>query len=256
MFIYYRISDKGNPKEKLPYADKESCLKNAVAEFGAENIHVIADNCHNETLSFIHSLGLSCEETSLGNSSSFMYMIKKIIAVRNDCDFVYLLEDDYIHLSGSLNVLEEGLAIADYVTLYDHPDKYHLYDDNGNPFNNRQIHPTRIYVTQSSHWRETDSTTMTFACRVKTLKEDYHIWEKYTVARNPDDYHGFMNLTKNNFSDMFSMLKRKRKQDFLILFKNWVMHKKTRRLISAIPARATHAEVAFLSPVIDWKTVL
>ena len=45
LHVIYRISDKGNPKPKLSNGGKWDCLFNAVKEFGAENFHVIADNC-------------------------------------------------------------------------------------------------------------------------------------------------------------------------------------------------------------------
>jgi hypothetical protein len=98
--VYYRISDKGNPKEKLSNGDRFSCLRNAVKEFGAESIHVICDNCSEQTLDFVRSFtehGITMEETSLGNSGSFIYMIDTIIKKLSPYDFVYLLEDDYLH---------------------------------------------------------------------------------------------------------------------------------------------------------------
>ncbi|MDR1700991.1 MAG: hypothetical protein LBR68_07345 [Lachnoclostridium sp.] len=115
--IYYRISDKGNPKEKIPQADKFSCIRNIIHEFGSDTIHIIADNCTTETVSFIKGLSISHEETSLGNSGPFIYMISTIIKKHKETDYVYLVEDDYIHLGGSRSVLEEGLAIADYVII-------------------------------------------------------------------------------------------------------------------------------------------
>jgi hypothetical protein len=126
IYIYYRISDKGNPKDRVPYADKYSCLANALREFGKDHFYVIADNCSEKTIDFIKSQGVSYEETSLGNAPSFVYMMDKIIQNHKPDDFIYLLEDDYIHRPGSCKVLVEGLSIGDYVTLYDHPDKYYL----------------------------------------------------------------------------------------------------------------------------------
>lgn len=253
MTIYYRISDKGNPKEKLPHAGKRECLENAVREFGSKNIYVIADNCEPETIQFIKSLDLKYETTSLGNSASFIYMVERIIKEHRESDTVYLLEDDYIHLNGSKTLLEEGLEIADYVTLYDHPDKYKDENDGGNPLNYPTLHSAKIFVTKGSHWRETDSTTMTFACKVSTLKEDLSVWKKYTQDRNPDDFHGFMKLTNKSLLDALSFLFRRRKREFFIIIKNILFNKKTRLLISALPARSTHAEIAWLSPVVNWS---
>jgi hypothetical protein len=108
--IYYRISDRGRPKEKLPNAGKLSCLGNAIKEFGAENFYVVADNCFPETIDFLKANNLAFEETRLGNSASFLYVIEKIIEKHQPEDAVYLLEDDYIHLPGSKAVLVEGLG--------------------------------------------------------------------------------------------------------------------------------------------------
>jgi hypothetical protein len=253
MHIYYRISDKGNPKEKLDHADKISCLKNAIREFGSESFNIIADNCTAETIGGIRTLGLSIEETSLGNSASFMHMLDRILAERSDDELVYLLEDDYLHLPGSRIALEEAFAIGDYVTLYDHPDKYKLDKDGGNPLNWKGMHTTKVYVTNTSHWRETDSTTMTFACRVGTLRADYDVWKRYTHSRNPDDFHGFMTLSQKSLMDAIAFLVRRRKKECKLILLNWILGRKMRIVLSAIPAKATHAEIAWLAPVVDWK---
>ncbi len=253
MHVFYRISDKGNPKEKLPNADKFSCLVNAIAEFGRDSLYVIADNCNPETVSFIRAEGLPFEETSLGNSASFVYMAEKIIEERNPDEVVYLLEDDYIHLDGSERALIEGLDIADYVTLYDHPDKYKTENEGGSPYNDKKLRKTRVYATETSHWRETDSTTMTFACKVSTLGEDIEIWKKYCRDRNPDDFHAFMEITPTSITDILSFFLRLRKREFKILLTKFFVHRPARLLVSALPAKATHAETRWLSPVIDWK---
>jgi len=262
LFVYYRISDKGNPKAKLPNGDKFSCLKNAIKEFGSENIHVIADNCEPQTIHYIQSFkdqGIILEETSLGNSGSFMYMINEIIKTHKADDFVYLLEDDYLHLPGSKKAILEGLEIADYVTLYDHPDKYLLDRNKGNPFNYKQLQKTRMYLTASTHWRETNSTTMTFSCKVKALVNDYKIWKKYTKSAIPQDFYAFCEITQNNILDMFMFFLRSRKKKFrilfFILFRNQFRRKKIKKLISALPAFATHTELLHLSPIVDWEKI-
>ena len=113
-------------------------------------------------------------------------------------DTIYMLEDDYMHYPDSDVLIEEGLEHADYVTLYDHPDKYSSF-----------IHPnpeltdigenTVVFLTKSSHWKYTNSTTGTFALKKQTLINDFDIW-MYEVVNNiwNYDYHGFVNLRKNN----------------------------------------------------------
>jgi hypothetical protein len=265
LYIYYRISDKGNPKPKLPYADKFACLKNALAVFGTESFHIIADNCSPKTIAYIAEFsttgggGVTFEETSLGNAASFVYMIEKLIANHDAGDLAYLIEDDYIHRPESKKALLEGLAIADYVTLYDHPDKYCLEESGDNPFNYKSLQKTRLYTTKSLHWRETNSSTMTFACNVKTLKEDYAVWKKFCGrGKTPKDMHAFMTITQNNFSDMLSFFLRgkKRRGEFKIMLQNWLRRKKPKKLISAIPAYATHTDVKYLAPFVDWEQVI
>ena len=70
--------------------------------------------------------------------------------------------------------------IADYVTLYDHPDKYMDHDKGGpNPYISNGGEVTRLVKTDNSHWKLTNSTTMTFASKVNTLKQDRDIWMKH-----------------------------------------------------------------------------
>lgn len=252
MYVYYRISDKGNPKEKIIGASKEQCLKNACAEFGS-SIIVIADNCLDTTIKFIRDLGVDYIESSLGNSKSFMFMLDLILSKHADDDIVYLLEDDYFHLPGSKDILLEGLEFADFVTLYDHPDKYQLFSEGGSPLNQEDLHDTHVRITKSSHWREIDSTTMTFACRVGTLRETRNIWKKNTITRNPDDFHAFIELTQNTLAVARILRKSGYKRATKIVLRNFFLRKRIFRLISCVPAHSTHAEVKWLSPVIDWN---
>jgi hypothetical protein len=258
LYIYYRISDKGRPKDKLPYTDKFICLSNAVGKFGIDNFYVIADNCSEETICYIESLGLSYEKTALGNSDSFVYMIDMIIQKHKPDDCVYLLEDDYLHRSNSKMILLEGLEIADYVSLYDHPDKYFPEKSGGNPFNYINVQKTRIYITKSIHWREINSTTMTFACRVKTLQEDCAVWKKYCgITKTPKDFYAFITLTTRSLLRAISFLPRLKthRRAAVILFMNIIIRRKTKKLISTIPAYATHTDTKWVAPCINWENV-
>lgn len=255
--VFYRISDKGRPKPKLSYATKINCLQNAIKEFGKDSFYVFADNCSNETISFLQEEKIAFEETSLGNAKSFQHMCAYIFAHCKDDDFVYLLEDDYIHLGGSKQKLLEGLAIADYVTLYDHPDKYKIYNkktDEGNPFNLWTLQKTTLFASAHSHWRTVNSTTMTFAVKVATLKKDFFIFKKFTNTKDgiPNDFMPFVFLTQKNLLDAFKLFVCKKLATFYVV-KNALLFKKVRTLICAVPASATHAETKELSLVVDWK---
>ncbi|HSX37507.1 MAG TPA: hypothetical protein VLE95_01615 [Chlamydiales bacterium] len=128
---------------------------------------------------------------------------------------LYFVEDDYLHRSGWQQILEEGLEIADYVTLYDHKDKYFLYPD---------LQST-IFLTPSCHWRSVPSTTNTFALRFKTLLRDLSIHRQFSLDRAISaDHQKFCFLQAQNAT-----------------------------LISSLPGWSTHAEPEFASPCIDWK---
>ena len=103
-------------------------------------------------------------------------------------DLVYFCEDDYLHLKIAPKLLQEGIKRSDYVTLYDHPDKY-TPQYNGGEF-------SKVIKTNSSHWRYTISTCMTFGTKINTLKKDLDIWNKYIDKNHPEDHLIFSDLTK------------------------------------------------------------
>jgi hypothetical protein len=144
-----------------------------------------------------------------------------------DDEVVYFLEDDYLHLDGSRTALLEAIDRADYVTLYDAPDKYVPARMGGNPYiEDDGADPTRVILTKSRHWRLTNSTTMTFATRVKTLREDNDVWKQFTEGNHPHDFQAFLALRA-----------------------------KGRALLSPIPTLSTHCEPAWAAPLVDWSLV-
>lgn len=133
----------------------------------------------------------------------------------------YMVEDDYLHLPGSRAVLLEGLKLGDYVTLYDHPDKYMTGGPNPHVQDGAEV--SRVYLSKSCHWKQTNSTTMTWATRVETLKQDKDVWWKFSEGTCADDFKAFMSLD--------------------------------RLTISSIPGWSTHGEKMWLAPLTRWKDV-
>ncbi len=256
LHVIYRISDKGHPKPKLPNAGKGDCLINAVNEFGAENFHVIADNCTEATLDVLRSTGLSLEVTANGNSGTCRHIFNEVINRYAPDDFVYLLEDDYLHLPGSRAALTEGLAIADYVTLYDHPDMYHPDGKGMNPLVHDDMPKSSIYLTAHTHWRSTVSTTMTFAARVQTLIEDRDVFIKNCQGNIPADFGIFATLTgQDDLNEARRFMQRGWDDLASVVVSNYLSERKKRLLISPLPSLATHAEPDYLAPLIDWTNV-
>jgi hypothetical protein len=268
LYTLYRISDKGNPKRKLQHADKFYCLNNFIEVFGKENLVVFADNCNEETINSIRSFGIKLIELpALGNALSFIAVLDFALKHFNDNDTVYFVEDDYLHLKNAGVILNEGLALADYVTLYDNPDKYTDVKNGGhNHFIIENGEETKVLLTASSHWKITNSTTMSFATHIKILREDSKLWQFYKTQ----DYQAFQKLAGHplRFSDDIHVLKNKLngvplkrinniKQMLRIVFHYYKnkLHRPKRKLIVSIPGNSTHIETDFLSPLINWNKI-
>ena len=116
-------------------------------------------------------------------------------------------------------MLKEGLSLgADYVTLYDHPDKYDV-----SMYNQSSM----LLLSPSSHWKITPSTTDTFAQK-EVLLRDMDILKKYsTGTRISRDHERFLHLGSLG-----------------------------RKLISSIPGFSNHTVVGYESPTINWEDVL
>jgi len=227
MKIIYRISDPGYSKVKPEYINNENCLKNAVDVFKDADWLVIADNVSQETGTMIQKYipKSDIHYTLKGSGAETFNLALDTALTYDDEEIIYFIENDYIHKPESLKVLEEGINLgASFVTLYDHPDKYLDPSRGGNKYCQGSAEDTRVYLTQSTHWKITNSTTMTFAAKVKTLREVEPILRKHTTGTYPRDFDMFLELRENNHI-----------------------------LISTIPGYSTHGETAWLTPLIDWK---
>jgi hypothetical protein len=223
LLCIYRTSDAGYKKDKPEYITREACFRNFVAEFGGKaDILVIADNISLEHEAFLNSFkDIKIEKINAkSNAGSFRACFKRALQSSDQYTYVYFVENDYVHRPGSYEALMEGLAIkADYVTLYDHPDKYSVM---------YRGYKTKLWSGKICYWRTTPSTTMTFAAAIDTLKRDIDIFNYYTMTTYPYDHQIFMDLHDQ----------------------------KARNLISAMPGFSTHGETIWLSPYTDWNEVI
>ena len=124
--IFYRISSKGYPKIKFKGLTKFDCLDNLKSIFHDWEFICVADNCDHELLEKLKKDYQFNEfyETSLGNPGSFWKLFEIALEQVNPEDILYFVEDDYFHMPDAPKSLIEGLTYFDYVTVYDHPDKY------------------------------------------------------------------------------------------------------------------------------------
>jgi len=234
--VFYRISDAGYNKVKPDYVNNENCLRNFVKHFG-KDINIIADNVSTDTFDMIKKYvdRKNIQKVSVGNGAGTFTLAFEKALLLEDETIVYFVEDDYIHRENSTKILLEGFELgSDYVTLYDHPDKYMPPERGGNKFNIGGPEETRVYCSTSTHWKITNSTTMTFATKVKTLKEDASIISEYTCGFHPETH------VETGHPYDHSM---------------WVhgLTGKGRKLISPIPSYSTHGETMWLSNYVFWE---
>ena len=227
MKIIYRISDAGYIKEKPNYINNEKCLSNATNVFKNVDWNIIADNCSDETLSMIQKYQSQINTVSIGHGAGTFNLALDEALTYNEDEIVYFIENDYLHKTESQKILNEGFSLgASFVALYDHPDKYLDPILGGNPYCEGGGEDTRVYLTESWHWKITNSTTMTFAAKVSTLKRVEPILRKYTAGTHPDDFKMFLEL---------------RSQGEL--------------LVTPLPGYATHGETYWLAPLTDWSCI-
>lgn len=156
------------------------------------------------------------------DASSFLFCLETIKSFDfNDDDVIYIVEDDYMHVNGWEKTMEEAFDSfnVDYVSLYDHPDKYFLP-----MYENLQ---SKILYTSSAHWRTTPSTCNTYAGKWKTFQKHWDTHVKYCL---PENTHDGYDHTK--FLDLWQQ---------------------GSNLISSIPGYSTHCELPFLTPIIKWN---
>ena len=229
MRIIYRISDSGYNKVKPDYINNENCLANATKEFDDSIWSVIADNISEDTNNMIQKyVTRNCIlYTEKGNGAATFNLALDEALTYDDDEIIYFIENDYLHKPGSQKIIQEAFELgASFVSLYDHPDKYMIPEKGGNPYCEGGAEDTRVYKSNSVHWKITNSTTMTFASKVSTLKRIEPILRKWTSGVHPDDFQMFLELRKNN-----------------------------ELLLTPIPGYSTHGETAWLAPFTDWKKI-
>lgn len=226
MKIYYRISDSGYNKSKLPQINNENCLKNFCNAFynNVYDIKIIADNCSESTLNMIKKYidPINIEKVSIGHGAGTFNIALDMALKHRDNELIYFVENDYIHRQSSDIALGEAISLgADFVTLYDHLDKYF---DGPNPYVQNGGEETKVFLSKSCHWKFTNSTTMTFAGKVKSLRAYETIFRKWTSTTHPHDFDMWIELRNSGAS-----------------------------LLSPIPSYSTHGDLGTIAPLINWK---
>ncbi len=130
-------------------------------------------------------------------------------------DWIYFVEDDYLHAPDAARVMLEGANRFELLSLYDHLDRYTRSDD-------ITVGKESVALSNSCHWRTAESTCHTWACSRK-------MWERIkNIAKlhGPNDRSFFYDLIAEGI-----------------------------RLWTPIPARSTHCVKGYMSPMVNWDAV-
>lgn len=216
--VFFRTSKKFG-KNPIPEVNSYITFQSLLQSFNKSEIAVIADNASLEQQEYFMRHSNCCYLTRLGNCGSFQLQVKLAIE-KHIADVYYFTEDDHLHLPLQKQFLSAGLDHFDFVSLYDHPDKYGDWQDHGLM--------RKVIATQAGHFAGTPNTVMTFAIKRETLIRcaDFFLQGPYikTDLEFPQDHQMFTDLMGQGYS-----------------------------IGSCLPGRSTHCEQEGLSPYTDWR---
>ena len=226
LHILYRLCDKENPTVKRPdwyskvrcYVSLSRRLRDTPASLANVDTTIILDGA---MPSWMENPPRIIALTEGGKDKSMLQCYQEALGYQDE-DWVYFVEDDYMHewdaLPKLLHCIED--VKPDLVSLYDHPDRYKDLPEH----NLTQGH-NDIYVSRDHHWRTIPSTCMTFACSVRVLKDNRELFEEWKHV----DFELFPRLLG---------LKGDRPKHYL--------------MVGAIPSLATHCQEGYLAPMTEW----
>jgi len=192
--------------------DLQGFQNNFCSKYFSPNETIKKNNCDYDVFFMAAGSGARAGQITLDHISSQSFESNSL---------VYILENDYLHTDRWIENIRDiynSNINFDYLTLYDHGDKYHHTEG----FHKRYMSlRSKVYVCGRLHWRTMTSTCFSFISKPLIIKRDALIFKK--------------------FHDM---------KAFIIL-----RYLKNRKLLSAVPGQSTHCMSSYLSPVTDWAGV-
>jgi hypothetical protein len=222
IYILYRHTSNasGLGKSRPSWFSYEKSLENILSTIDGVDFcqfHLLCDGECNIIDPRIHHI-----ENFKGGSDAASYVYAwnyaKTLSLTED-DFIYIAENDYAFVPEWPHKLQELFDTyydLDYITLYDHNDKY-----------NQLVYPnlrTYLYITKTHHWRWVPNTTGSIIFSKRILDEDFDIH----VSDPGSDFRRFEFLRTH----------------------------RERNILSPVPSLATHCEIEYLAPVIDWEQIV
>ena len=175
--IYYRHYNVSGTEPRRPeWFTYEKCYNNLVSTLEATNpdlyeLNIIYDGNEDNWI-LKYNLPNQHKIQAGGDYKSFQEtceIIKNNPRIQQN-DLIYFVENDYMHVPGWLNKVFELFKTysgLDYISLYDHNDKYFL------PMYNDLV--SKIFTTENHHWRTVPSTCGSFILTKELFDKDYDI---------------------------------------------------------------------------------
>lgn len=201
LHIYYRHYNAKNSdnKNRPQWFTYEKCYRNlldTLDDCGDDlKINVVYDG---KEYNWIHDTRHDrLYEISAGDDiTSFFetcHLVNQDKSIKGD-DLIYFLENDYLHTDKWFWKVKELFSTykgLDYVSLYDHNDKYFL------PMYENLI--SKIITTNTHHWRTTPSTCGSFIVTKQRFEEDYDV-----LSTMQGDHNKWLWLNQNRSRSIFS----------------------------------------------------
>ena len=195
--FYSHYNVIGTDNKSRPYwFDYEKCFINLLKTIDGKNnikLNIVMDGKIENNWIKKYNKFYNAYEFKGGNMEIVTKEVYKIIK-EYQCDsddLIYILENDYLHIEGwseKLIELYKTFGGLNYISLYDHNDKYFLpqYED---------LTP-KIITTNSHHWRTTPSTCGSYIVPKHIFDDDYEI---QTTVIGDHVKHVYLNEHKRRF---------------------------------------------------------
>lgn len=234
LHVVYRASP-GPGKNRPDGFSKAQCLLTffrAFEQLDQASITFLVDgDIPGDALAAMADFGSVERLSGAGNCGSYLRALDVALSARRRESYLYFCEDDYLHTPDALMAFVAALAEADpstYLTLYDHPDRYRRTDDLVVP--GRQLE-----LLGGLHWRAVESSAMTFGSTTDTIRRDEAILRLAArFTRYPHDRAMWRTLQGLGVRRPVRWFRGRR------------------RLLSPVPALATHVEAGMMSNAVPW----
>jgi hypothetical protein len=174
--VIYRMSDISSTNASPIYWDNKFalnklCLRSFVEAFKdvRPEVIMICDRCPDFYETFVKQyvpFPMTIEFTNSGVRENAVHQYDYV----TDDDYYLFQECDYLYLPDTGKKMIEACDVFDYISPYDHPDKY-----------KEGMIPKEheIILLGNQHWRSTDSTTSTFMGRGDMVRKNLDLFKQW-----------------------------------------------------------------------------